>query len=78
MEPNLCQKPGAKFDYGMNGVCKDGAWGPSQLEDHSRPLKEQCSYESSTSGSTTFPYCSSTNTTKVNNTHFNGGCGTTW
>jgi hypothetical protein len=22
---NFCQKPNAKFDYGMNGVCKDGA-----------------------------------------------------
>jgi len=25
MEPNFCQKPSAKFDYGMNGVCEDRA-----------------------------------------------------
>ncbi len=78
MAPNLCQKPSAKFDYGMNGVCNDGAWGLGQLEDHFRPLRDQCAYVSSTCGSTTFPYCSSTDTTKVNNIHFNGGCGTTW
>ncbi len=65
MVPNLCQKPSAKFDYGMNGVCKDGAWGSGQLEDHSRPLRDQCAYVSSTSGSTTFPYWSSTDTTKI-------------
>jgi hypothetical protein len=78
MAPNLCQKPSAKFNYGMNGVYKNGAWSSGQLEDHSRPLRDQCAYVSSISGSTTFPYCFSSHTTKVNNIHFNGGYGTTW
>ncbi len=78
MEPNFCQKPNAKFDYGMNGVCKDGAWGLGQLEDHSRPLRDQYAYVSNINGSTTFSHCFSIDTIKVYCIHFNGGCGTTW
>jgi hypothetical protein len=30
------------FYYGIDGLCRVGAWGSSQLEDHSKQPSQQC------------------------------------
>jgi hypothetical protein len=42
-EPIFFRKPSA-FDCGMDVLCGGGAWGSSQLEDHSKPMNQQCAF----------------------------------